>query len=559
MRRLTITWHSAAHSVGSADGPPRRASAPVALREIALRIWYRVWHARESTNLAASPARYDSSGGAALTTANADTTESRAGGQARVLAVVCAAVFLSVLNGSIVNVVLPTIGQDLIVEPALLGWVVTAYSLVYAVAIPFFGRLADMFGARRFFVAGQAVFALGSLLCVLAPSFPLLIIARVIQSAGGAAIPGLGMTLISRAYPPDRMGTVVGLMSTMVGVGFAIGPTLGGYIASTFGWHAAFAIGALAGVLVPASWAFLPRDGGSRERAGEPLDVWGGLSLAAAISGLLLTVTEAARNGPFAPSVVAAAFLSLGGTVALVARQRRIAFPFIPRELLASAGYRAVSTITVCASAGNFGVIIGVPLLLARVNGLSAAEIGVLLIPNAVLTASLGVLVGRLADRVGSQIPVRIGLLTMLIALFALSSAVGSGGWVVAGLMAMLGAGSVFVNTPLPASVPRLLPPERLASGQSMTNMLFFLGGSLGATLTTSVLSVRTGAVDALNLVHDGEGVGFSDAFLLLMLPVILAFFLSGAVPGRMTREPHSATRPAASSASRVAEPSAPS
>jgi MFS transporter, DHA2 family, metal-tetracycline-proton antiporter len=433
--------------------------------------------------------------------------------------------------------VLPTIGQDLQVEPALLGWVVTAYSLVYAVAIPFFGRLADIFGARRFFVTGQAVFALGSLLCVLAPSFPLLIVARVIQSAGGAAIPGLGMTLIARAYPPQQMGTVVGIMSTMVGVAFAIGPTLGGAIASTFGWHAAFAIGTIAGLLVPASWAFLPKSSSSRERANEPIDMLGGFFLAATISGLLLCVTEAARNGLWSASVVGAALLSFSGLVALIARQRLITFPFIPRELIASAGYRAVSTITVCASAGNFGVIIGVPLLLAHVNGLSAAEIGLLLIPNAVLTAFLGVFIGRFADRVGSQLPVRIGLLVMLTALFLLSSLVGSSSWVISSLLATLGVGSAFVSTPLPATVPRLLPPARLASGQSITNMLFFLGGSLGATLTTSVLTVRNAADDALNLVHDGAGVAFSDAFLLLMIPVILAFILSPAVPGRIEPE----------------------
>ena len=481
---------------------------------------------------------YDSRGGEARAIMAADsTTPSTVGGPGRVLAVVCAAVFLSVLNGSIVNVVLPVIGQDLVVEPALLGWVVTAYSLVYAVAIPFFGRLADIFGARRFFVTGQAVFAVGSLLCVLAPSFPLLIVARVIQSAGGAAIPGLGMTLVSRAYPPQQMGTVVGLMSTMVGVAFAIGPTLGGYIAGTFGWHAAFAIGALAGLLVPASWALLPRDGGSRGRAAEPLDVWGGLFLAAAISGGLLAVTEAARNGPASPSVFAAGALSLGGMAALIARQRWTAFPFIPRELLASVGYRAVSTITVCASAGNFGVIIGVPLLLARVNGLAAAEIGLMLLPNAALSAVLGIVVGRFADRVGSRLPVRIGLVVMLTALFALSSAVGTDGWTIAGLLALLGLGSTLVNTPLPASVPRLIPAERLASGQSIANMLFFLGGSLGATLTTAILSARAAATDAVNLIHDGAGVGFSDAFLLLMLPVLLALALSWAVPGRIARE----------------------
>jgi DHA2 family metal-tetracycline-proton antiporter-like MFS transporter len=236
--------------------------------------------------------------------------------------------------------------------------------------------------------------------------------------------------------------------------------------------------------------------------------------------------------------VIAAGVLSLGGMLALVVRQRSTAFPFIPRELLASAGYRAVSTITICAAAGSFGVIIGVPLLLARVNGLSAAEIGLMLVPNAALSAVLGVPIGRFADRVGSRLPVRIGLLVMLAALLALSSVVGTDGWTISALLAMLGLGSALVSTPLPAVVPRLIPPERLASGQSIANMLFFLGGSLGATLTTATLSARATATDAFNLVHAGAGVAFSDAFLLLMLPVIVAFGLSAAVPGRMAREP---------------------
>lgn len=449
------------------------------------------------------------------------------------MAVVCAAVFLSVLNGTIVNVVLPTIGVELAVEPALLGWVVTAYSLVYAVAIPFFGRIADMYGARRLFVAGQAVFALGSLLCVLAPSFPLLIVARVIQSTGGAAIPGLGMTLASRAYPRHQIGVVVGLMSTGVGVAQAIGPTLGGVVATTFGWQAAFAVGALAGLLAPASWAWLPRIDHKPDARSEPLDIWGGLFLAATISGGLLCLTEAARHGPTAPSVLLAATLGCVGLAALVLRQRTIRFPFIPRELMASPAFLAVSGITVCSTASSFGVIVGAPLLLARVNGLAASEIGLLMIPNALLAVSLGVLVGKMADRVGIRLPVRAGLLSMLLALAALSTAAGEPGWVISALLAMLGVGTTLVYTALPASVSLILRPERLASGQGMNSMLFFLGGSLGATLTTAVLTIRADAANALNLLYIGSGVPFSDAFLLLMLPAAIGLTLTGWVPGR--------------------------
>lgn len=494
----------------------------------------------------ASPAAlYHSPGGSILADAAAPSPAAPPGGSTRVLIVVCAATFLSVLNGSIINVVLPTIGQDLAIDPALLGWVVTAYSLVYAVAIPFFGRLADAFGPRRFFVAGQAVFALGSLLCVLAPSFGLLIVARVIQSAGGAAIPGLGMTLVSRTFPKDRLGSIVGIMSAMVGLAQAVGPTLGGTIAGLFGWHAAFAVGALAGLLVPASWAWLPSLEGRAAGGREPLDVRGGLLLGLAISGGLLAITEGARNGPAAPTVVAAALAAGGGLAALILRQRRAPFPFIPRELLASTGYRAVSAITVCASASSFGVLIGVPLLLARVNGLSAAEIGVWLVPNAVLAAVLGVLVGRLADRVGGRLPVRLGLLTMLAALLALSTAAGGAGWLVAALLAALGAGAAFVSTPLPATIPLILRPDRLASGQSLTTMLFFLGGSLGATLTTAVLSVRGAATEAVNPLHAGAGAAFSDAFLLLILPVLAALALAGRVPGASPRSRAAPTTPA--------------
>lgn len=156
-------------------------------------------------------------------------------------------------------------------------------------------------------------------------------------------------------------------------------------------------MGAAAGLLVPASWSRLPRGDVATNRRDEPLDVLGGLFLAAAISGGLLGVTEGARNGPTAPSVLAAGAVALGGMVALVVRQRRVPFPFIPRELIVSAGSFPGRELDHRLYVGEQspGVIIGVPLLLARVNGLSAAEIGLWLVPNALLTAILGVLVGR--------------------------------------------------------------------------------------------------------------------------------------------------------------------
>src|SRR3712207_1789855 len=270
---------------------------------------------------------------------NAPGGDERVPGRIGILVVVCAAIFISVLNASIVNVVLPTIGADLSVDAALLGWVITSYSLVYAVAIPFYGRLADRYGARRFFIMGQGVFAVGSLLCALAPSFPLLLVARVIQAGGGAAVPGLGIALAARAFPPQQRGTVLGIVTTSLGVAAAIGPTFGGLLADRFGWHAVFVVGTVAGLLLPASWLLLPRED---PRGGERLDVWGGLFLAAGISGALFALTEGSRSGWGSPRPLLSAGVAVVGLVALIVRQRTAASPFIPRELLANRRYVAL-------------------------------------------------------------------------------------------------------------------------------------------------------------------------------------------------------------------------
>ncbi len=446
-----------------------------------------------------------------------------------VVIVVAASVFVSVLNASIVNVTLPTIGWDLGVDPGHLGWVITSYLLVYAVAIPFYGRLADLYGARRFFLGGQCVFALGSLLCAVAPGYGWLVAARVVQAGGGAAIPGLGITLASRAYPPQERGTVLGVISTTLGVAAAIGPTLGGFVSDALGWHAVFAIGALAGVLVPFGWRVLPRD---LPRRGERLDVWGGLFFGVTISGALFAAGEGARGDWGAPRVFMAAAASVVGLAALVVRQRAAAAPFIPRELLANRRFLALIATSFAAMAAIFGPLVGLPLLLTSINGLPPSQVGLALLPNAVLTAVLGIVAGRVVDRVGARTPVRAGLTLVLVAVVGLSTAVGSPAWVMSGLLALLGLGSAFVNTPLSTAVSLLIRPERLASAQSINTMIIFLGGSFGTTLLTATVAARGMGEGGLNPFHAGPGVGFSDGFLILIVPLLVGLALSAAIPG---------------------------
>lgn len=153
-----------------------------------------------------------------------------------VLLVVAIPTFFTVLNASAVVVLLPEIGADLNVGSTSLSWLMSGFLLIYGIAIPFFGRLADIYGARRFFMAGMLLFSLGSLLAALAPTYEFLLGARVVQALGGAAIPGLGMTLASRAFAPRNRGAAFGVLSATLGAGAAVGPLLGGAMSEAFGW-----------------------------------------------------------------------------------------------------------------------------------------------------------------------------------------------------------------------------------------------------------------------------------------------------------------------------------
>ena len=158
----------------------------------------------------------------------------------------------------------------------------TGFLLIYGIAIPFYGRLADRHGARPLFLLGVGVFSVGSLLSALAPDFSLLLGARAVQAIGGAAVPGLGMTLASRAYGPERRGSVLGVIAATIGLGAAIGPLLGGALSEGLGWQSIFLINTAAAATIPIGLKILPR---VEDRTGGNLDIFGGVALALLVGG----------------------------------------------------------------------------------------------------------------------------------------------------------------------------------------------------------------------------------------------------------------------------------
>jgi DHA2 family metal-tetracycline-proton antiporter-like MFS transporter len=151
------------------------------------------------------------------------------------LLVLISAVFVAVLNTSMVNIVVPVIGSEFGASEGQVGWVITGYLLIYAVGIPLYGHVSDLFSLRTTFILGLFTFALGSLACALAPNLLLLVFGRVVQAAGGASIPALANASVAKLLPPGQRGTALGLIVSSVGIGAAVGLVVGGIVESFAG------------------------------------------------------------------------------------------------------------------------------------------------------------------------------------------------------------------------------------------------------------------------------------------------------------------------------------
>ena len=443
--------------------------------------------------------------------------------------VVCSALFFGVLNASAVGVVLPEISEDLAIDVGQLSWLMTGFLLVYGIAIPFYGRSADLYGARPLFVAGIAVFSVGSLLAALASGFWFLLAARIVQAIGGAAVPALGMTLASRAFGPQARGSVLGVIAATIGGGAAVGPLLGGALSQSFGWQSIFITTALAAVTIPFALRVLPLD---EQKGSGKLDLWGGAALGLLVGGILLVPSEWARAGWNSPVTVAGAGLVLVGVAALSARQLTADSPFIPRELMQDMRYVSLIAMSFSVMAANLSILIALPILLSAFHDLSPLEVGLAMLPGAVSSSVFGMLAGRLTDRFGARLPSWSGTPLMLVAILALSTSADAPVLVIAALNGILGAGFGLMNTPLAATISHIVPGPMLASALGINSMLFFLGGSFGTSIVMAIVNARAGhAVSSLNPLHSGASAGFSDGFLLLAIPALAAGVLSLKLP----------------------------
>ena len=407
------------------------------------------------------------------------------------------AVSISVLVGSIANVALPTIANDLGVTPAESIWVVNAYQLAVTVSLMPCASLGDVYGHRRVYIWGLVLYTLGSLLCAISPSLSALIAARVLQGLGGAGIMSVNGALIRFIFPRAQLGRGIGYNVLTVAASSAAGPSVAAAIMAVSSWPWLFAVQVPFGVV---SWwlslRYLPRIAPSGHKFDPKSAVLNAIALGSFIPGL----DGLGRGGS---KLMAAAQMAVGvvvGTI-FVRRQLTLRAPMLPVDLFANPVFALSVATAACVHGAQMIALISLPFYFQYVGGMSPIQIGVAITPWPAVLVVVAPIAGRLADRYPAGLLGGIGLSVMtaglLLVLFMPADA---GWWNIAWRLAICGTGFGFFQAPNNRLIIGSAPPDRVGAGSGMVSTARLIGQTTGSALVAVVLGLTHDQPNAVQL-----------------------------------------------------------
>ena len=464
-------------------------------------------------------------------------------GRARWLAlyVLCLGDLMIVLDGTIVNVALPTIRDDLGFSQTSLAWVVNAYLLTFGGFLLLGGRLGDLFGQRRMFLIGIGLFTLASLACGLATTQGQLVVARAVQGLGGALVAAVALSLTMMLFtePADR-AKAMGIFGFVLSGGGAIGVLAGGILTDFLDWHWIFLVNLPIGVLVFAlSLKLLPITPGIASRR---IDFGGAITVTGALMLAVYAIVNGNDNGWTSGETLGL----LGGAVALLAAfiviEKRVAEPLVPFSVFCHRNVSVANTVGTLMAAGMFAYFFFSALYLQQVLGYTPLEVGLAYLPSTVVWGASSLYSDKLVMRYGIKKPLGVGLGLMALGLLLFARVPVDGNVFIDVIPATLaiGLGGGIAFNPLLLAAMGDVKPEESGLASGIVNTAFMMGGALGLAILASLADFRTDS-----LLESGESTasaltgGFHAAFLLGAAFVVTAIAVGVALLRPTMAHPH--------------------
>lgn len=397
---------------------------------------------------------------------------------------------MSTVDGSILNVALPTIMDDLSAPLPAVQWVVMAYLVIIVTLLMSFGRLADIRGLMTINTSGLALFTGGSLLCALSPNVGSLIVFRGIQGLGASMIMACGPAILTRVFPSSELGRAMGLIGTVVGVGLTSGPGIGGLILSHYSWRFIFYINVplgLASVLL--SRKFIPRE--PADTVESNFDFFGGLLMALTLAGFLLAVSLGGQWGWNDPRTLANIGVALVFCPLFILWESRVSSPVVDLSLFKVRIFRMGLSAAVCLFVSHFISFFLMPFYLTKVLGRPVDRVGLLLMVAPLTSMVVSPISGWVSDKIGARLLTTAGMMVTSVGLIIASGFTDSTtDSKVALCMMIMGMGAALFQPANTSSIMRAIPSPRLGVASGLVAAARNLGMVTGVSLAGALFSL---------------------------------------------------------------------
>lgn len=406
------------------------------------------------------------------------------------LLAMCFALFMIMLDNTIVNVALPTIQRDLGATPEGLEWVISGYVVSFASLIILGGKLGDRYGRRRIFLVGLGVFSLASAACALSATQEQLVGFRVLQGVGAAMLNPLSLSILVATFPPRKLPAAIGVWAGISGLGLAVGPLLGGLLTEHFSWSAVFWVNVPIGAV--AAWVALRVVRESSDPTSSSLDVPGALLITGALFSLVWALIETnthAFGSAYTLSFLTLGIVMLGG---FIARESTAADPMIPLGFFARRRFSAPIAVMLLTGFVLFGTVYYMTLYFQNVKGLGALDAGLRTLPLTLMILVVAPTVGRINQRVGPRWVVTLGMTLVAGGMLGLTQLdVGSGYGAVWPFFVLVGTGIAMIMPTLSAAAMGAVEAAKSGVASGVLNTARQIGGALGIAVLGAVAAPR--------------------------------------------------------------------
>jgi EmrB/QacA subfamily drug resistance transporter len=410
------------------------------------------------------------------------------------LGAMCFALFMIMLDNTVVNVALPSIQRDLGASISGLEWTVNGYTLSFAVLLATGGRLGDIFGRRRMFLVGVVVFALSSATAGLALSSTDLVVSRVVQGVGAALMMPGTLSIITDAFPAHERGKAMGTWAGVSALALAVGPVLGGFLTEHVSWRAIFYLNIPVAIGAVTATLFAVRE--SRDTTvGREVDYLGVATLTATLTALVLALVEGNTWGWGSSGIVALLAAATIGAVAFVLIELRVRAPMVEFRFFADRNFLGAVTVALIITFAMMGVFFFLALYMQDTLRYSPLEAGVRFLPATLMIVGVAPVSGRLADRFGPRWLIVGGLLLLTASLYSFSGIAVNSGYLdlLPGFM-LLGIGIALTMSPMTSAAMNAVAVEKAGIASGVLSMFRMVGGSLGVAVTGAIFQGAAGS-----------------------------------------------------------------